>query len=285
MLQYKIVQVIKSIMKKSYLITLSLFIILSFNLSAHEKSATATYLGNEGVMIENGETKIVFDPFFHNNYNLYQLVSDETRDAIFSGKAPYDGLDAIFISHAHGDHFSAEDVLKFLQNNPQAKLFAPTQAVEKIMALKNSEAIKKQINGIALQKGDKEQTLKLDDLLIEVVRIPHAGWPARAEVSNLVFRVTLSNDVTIMHMGDADPNDEHFKPYKEHWLKNTTNTAFPPYWFYLSEEGPIILDERINAEKSIGIHVPVKVPESLIMVDEPYFSKPGEKQEINHKHD
>lgn len=270
-------------MKIPYLIIL--LVLLSLNLNAHEHSASATYLGNEGVMIENGDSKIVFDPFFHNGFNTYQLVSEETRQAIFSGKVPYDGIDAIFISHAHGDHFSAEDILKFLLKNSQAQLIAPTQAIEKIMAIENSEKVKGQITGISLQRGDKAQTLNIDDLLIEVVRIPHAGWPSRADVSNLVFRVTLSDNVTIMHMGDADPNDEHFKPYKDHWLKNKTNTAFPPYWFFISEEGPMILDEHINTDKSIGIHVPINVPESLKLTDESYFSKPGEKQAINHKHD
>lgn len=257
---------------------------MSSLINAHEKSSTATYLGNEGVMVVNDETKIVFDPFFHNDYNIYQMVSDETREAIFSGQKPYDGIDAIFISHAHGDHFSAEDVLKFLKHNPEADLIAPTQAIDMILALDNSDKVKKQMTGIALQKGDKAQTLTIEDLLIEVVRIPHAGWPSRANVSNLVYRVTLAHDVTIMHMGDADPNDEHFIPYKDHWLKNQTNTAFPPYWFFISKEGPVILEEHINTENSIGIHVPVRVPEALKVSDAVYFSKPGEQKSINHKH-
>jgi len=283
MLQYNPIQVTYSAMKFQYFI--SIFIFLSLNIQAHEKSATATYLGNEGVMIQNADSKILFDPFFHNGFNTYQLVPYETRQAIFSGQAPYDDIDAVFISHAHGDHFSAQDLLTYLTNNPEVDLIAPTQAIDMIMTLENSDQVKKQMTGIDLEKGDKAQTLTVDNLLIEVVRIPHAGWPSRAEVSNLVFRVTLSDDVTIMHMGDADPDDEHFKPYKDYWLKNKTNTAFPPYWFFISEDGSIILEEYINAEKSIGIHVPKIIPESLKLSDEHYFLIPGELREINHKHD
>jgi L-ascorbate metabolism protein UlaG (beta-lactamase superfamily) len=258
---------------------------LSDNIRAHESSANATYLGNEGVMIENGESKILFDPFFHNDYNIYQLVSEETRQALFSGLAPYDNIDAIFVSHAHGDHFSAQDVLEFLQKNPKTQLFASNQATNQILALENGEQVKQQLTGIALEYGDHAQTLKWNDLLIEVVRIPHSGWPtSRLDVSNLLFRVTLADDVTVMHMGDADPNDVHFKPYDDLWLKNKTNTAFPPYWFFESTYGPMILDERINAEKSIGIHVPMNVPSSLKNTGKPYFSTPGEQEKINHKH-
>ncbi|MCF6289141.1 MAG: MBL fold metallo-hydrolase [Proteobacteria bacterium] len=251
---------------------------------AHNQQAMATYLGNEAIMIENADSKILFDPFFHNNYNLYQLVPEEMRQALFNNQAPYDNIDVIFISHAHGDHFAADDVLRYLTSYPKIKLVAPKQAIDKLMALENSQAVKKQTIAIELKRGDKPKTIKLDKLLIEAVRIPHAGWPGRADVSNLVFRVTLDKNVTVMHMGDDDPDDEHFKPYKDYWQKNLTNTAFPPYWFFTSEDGPIILDERINAEKSIGIHVPVKVPFELEVTDEPYFSKPGEQEIIGHKH-
>ena len=262
----------------------ALFLLISYNITAHESQATATYLGNEGIMIQNGDSKIVFDPFFHNSYNHYQLVPEEIRQAIFNNTPPYDNIDAIFISHAHGDHFAADDMLKFLKAHPKTKLIAPQQAIDKLSALKDSQSVLKQTIAIKLNRGDAPKTLTLDNLLIEAVRIPHAGWPGRAEISNLVFRVTLDKNVTIMHMGDADPNDEHFKPYKDYWQKNLTNTVFPPYWFFTSKDGQIILDERINAEKHIGMHVPVKVPKDLEMTGEMYFSKPSEHKSIGHKH-
>jgi len=269
---------------KNKLIYLALLFIISFRGLAHESDAIATYLGNEAVMIQNGESKIIFDPFFHNNYSHYQLVPEEIRQALFNNKAPYDNIDVIFISHAHGDHFAADDVLNYLTNHPSTKLIAPKQAIDKLMGLENSQAVKKQTIAIELQRGDKPKTIKLDMLLVEAVRIPHAGWPGRADVSNLVFRVTMNNNVTIMHMGDADPNDEHFKPYKDYWEKNHTNTAFPPYWFFTNEDGQMILDERINATNHIGIHVPIKVPIDLEITGEHYFSKPNEHKSVGHKH-
>ena len=289
MLQYKPVQNTTISMKNTLNFLQAIFLtavlsFISFTSQAHEQTAIATYVGNEGVMISNGSSKIIFDPFFHNNYNTYQLVPEEIRHAIFNNKAPYDNIDAIFISHAHGDHFAADDMLKYLKANPQSKLVAPNQAVKKLAALDDSTSVMKQITSIDLSFGDKPTTITIDNLLIEAVRIPHAGWPGRADISNLVFRVTLNDSVTIMHMGDADPNDTHFAPYKKHWQKTVTNTAFPPYWFFSSNDGPLILAERINTEESIGIHVPVKVPTTLKMTEEQYFSKPGEQKTINHKH-
>jgi L-ascorbate metabolism protein UlaG (beta-lactamase superfamily) len=271
-------------MLKTIKISMILLIAVSLQGLAHDFTATATYLGNEAIMIENAESKIVFDPFFHNGFNHYQLVPENIRQALFNNEPPYDDIDVIFISHAHGDHFAADDIFEYLTTHKKTKLVAPKQAIDKLIAIENSQIIKTQTIAIELKRGDQPKTIKLDNLLIEAVRIPHAGWPGRADVSNLVFRITLDNNVTIMHMGDADPNDEHFKPYKDYWQKHHTNTAFPPYWFFTSEDGQIILDERINADKSIGIHVPIKVPFDLEMTGAAYFSKPSEQKNVGHKH-
>jgi len=271
---------------KSIIISLLFLLIINFSSYSHEQKAAATYLGNEGVMVENGDSKIVFDPFFHNSYGHYQLVPEEIRQAIFNNKAPYDNIDAIFVSHSHEDHFAADDMLKYLKTHPKSKLIAPDQAIEKLAALEGSTSVMKQTISIELTYGEEPKIIKIDDLLIEVVRIPHSGWPnpSRASISNLVFRVTLNDSVTVMHMGDADPNDIHFKPYKDYWQSTLTNTAYPPYWFFTSKQGPFILDERINATNAIGVHVPVNVPVDLIKTGKFYFSRPKEQKDIGHKH-
>ena len=241
---------------------------------------TATYLGNEAVMIEHGDMKILFDPFFHNSYNTYQLVPDDIRSAIFSNQAPYNGIDAIFISHAHADHFSSGDLAKFLRAFPNTQLIAPKQAIEALIDLEDAEDLSAQMHAVELEYKDQPKNMSLGKIKFDAVRIPHAGWPQRAGISNLVFRVTLNDAVTVIHMGDADPNDEHFKPLIAHWDKQHTNTAFPPYWFMTSESGQLILKDRIKADENIGIHVPVAVPQDLIATGERYFSKPGESSSI-----
>jgi L-ascorbate metabolism protein UlaG (beta-lactamase superfamily) len=242
--------------------------------------AAATYLGNEAVLISTAVGKVLFDPFFHNDYGSYQLVPKEIRKAIFAGEAPYNNINAIVISHAHGDHFSAEDTLAYLLKNKTTKLVAPKQAVTLIEALDGAKAISSQLVVIELAVGDEPFKHSLGPIDIESVRIPHAGWPKRKEVANLVHRVSFRGKLSVIHMGDADPNDIHFKPYKEHWESTQANMAFPPYWFFSSEQGNMILNERINALKTIGVHVPIEVPNDLKNNKDDYFSKPGEHRDI-----
>jgi L-ascorbate metabolism protein UlaG (beta-lactamase superfamily) len=249
----------------------------------------AQYLANGGVMIENGDTKILFDPLFRNDYGQYDLVPSEMEAALFEGSPPMDGVDAIFISHHHGDHFDARLVLQYLKVQDSVHLYAPEQAVGAIQSLLESadEQLLARLHGLALERGDQSVNLVDGALQIDAIRIPHAGWPDRyASVENLVFRVTLDETTTVMHFGDADPDIEHYDQNPDHWGARHTDLAMPPYWFFASYHGKIVLEKHIRAGHSIGIHVPNQVPDDP--ADRPQelagfdlFTQPGETRVIS----
>ena len=83
-----------------------------------------------------------------------------------------------------------------------------------------------------------------------------------------------------MHMGDADTDQHHYDEQKKFWPKLQTNIAFPPYWFSISRSGQFVLQNVIQPEKVIGIHVPTKVPEELKQSGDDFFSTSGETREI-----
>ena len=262
----------------------SLFAFAAFFSSAHQQdenlTSSARYLANEGVVISHNKSKVVFDPFFHNNFNTYQLVPEEIRQKLFQGQAPYDNIKAVFISHAHEDHFSAKDMLQYLKRHPEVHLFAPQQAIAMLEEITDIGALAGQVTAISQEYGEQAKRVEYENIRVEVVRIPHAGWPRRARVENLVFRVSIDDQLTVMHMGDADPDDAHYIPYKSHWQSRITDTAFPPYWFFYSAEGRDILHQHINARHHIGVHVPMKVPARLKASKMDFFSVPGETRSL-----
>jgi glyoxylase-like metal-dependent hydrolase (beta-lactamase superfamily II) len=248
----------------------------------------AVYLANEGLMVVQGETKVVFDPLFRSSYGQYQLLPEQMEEALFAGAPPFDGIDAVFISHYHGDHFSPADILRLLKIQPDIHLYAPLQAVSGLRKIAGSGdgAVFQRISGVELAYGDPPVTLEMEDLKIEAVRIPHSGWPTgRLDVENISWRVTLNETTTVLHMGDADPNDVHFQRDSEYWDKRHTHMAFPPYWFFSSTFGPGILKNRVKADHNVGVHVPVSISKtpSLRPVElQGYdlFTKPGESRPI-----
>ena len=80
-------------------------------------------------MITHEDTKILFDPLYNNGFGTYQMVPDDVRESMFAGTFPFDGVDAVFVSHFHGDHFAADDMLRLMRANAGIRLYAPAQAV------------------------------------------------------------------------------------------------------------------------------------------------------------
>ena len=248
----------------------------------------AQYMANEGLMVVQGDTKVVFDPLFRNSYGQYQLLPKEMEDALFSGQPPFDGIDAVFVSHYHGDHFSPADILRLLKEQQGIHLYAPVQAVNGLRSVSgtNDEKIFERVTAVELAYKDTPVTLEMEGLLIEAVRIPHSGWPnGRLDVENISWRVTLNETTTILHMGDADPNDVHFARDAAYWDKRHTHMAFPPYWFFTTSQGPGILGNRIKPDHSVGVHVPVSIPKNPSLRpqelrDVDLFTEPGESRDI-----
>lgn len=260
----------------------------ALHINAHAQDATAHYMANEGLMVVQGETKILFDPLFRNSYGQYLLLPEDMERALFAGEAPYDGVDAIFVSHHHGDHFSPADMVRLLREQPGIILYAPNQAVVAMRSEsgRDDADIFERVNAVNLEYKDAPVTLNMDGLLVEAVRIPHSGWPTgRLDVENIVWRVTLNDTTTVLHMGDADPNDVHFATDAQYWNRNNPHMAFPPYWFFSSNSGREILNERIKAKRSVGVHVPVSIPADPIrrpaeLRGFDLFTQPGETRNI-----
>jgi len=252
------------------------------------EDAEAQYLANTGVMISRGETRILFDPLFRNTYGIYDAVPADVEAALFAGTAPFDEVDAVFISHHHEDHFDPALILRLLAQRTTIDLYAPEQAASAVRRLVSdaNDPVLQRVHGLDLENGDDPEKLVVGSLLIEAVRIPHTGWPQRhPNVENIVFRVTLDDSITVMHFGDADTDDAHFARHPEHWRERHTDFAMPPYWFFLSEGGRAILDQRIGASHTIGVHVSNDVPDvpeqrSEELRDVDLFTQPGELRRI-----
>jgi len=264
-------------------LNLSTFFLLTCTASFAQSTSSIQYLANEGVMVTHESTKILIDPLYRNGFNNYQMVPDEVREAIFAGDAPYDDVDAVFISHHHGDHFSAEDVLKLLRSRASARLYAPAQAVAAIrqIAGPDDESVFDRVVGLDLDYGDSPVKIEADNLTVEAVHIPHTGWPtARTDVQNIAFRITLDDNSTVLHLGDADPRIVHFAADEDYWEERVIDLALPPYWFFGSNDGSEILEDRIGVRHSIGVHVPAdfsdtdNIPAELLGYE--LFTRPGE---------
>ena len=276
----------KSLLKGLFTALGAMFTALGAMASAHAHETIvgeARAILNEGVLVESGEAKVLFDPLYDEGFGTFPELDPELRAAIITGAAPYDRLDAVFVSHFHGDHFSAPGIVKLLLAQPDVQLFAPAQAVAALQESEDWEArLADQVNAVSLENGDAAIVFEIDDLHIEALRTPHIGWPKNhAQVENITFRVTLDDGARVMHLGDADRAPQHFAPHAEFFGETPTHMGFAPFWFLSDAAGAAFLKEALNIDHAVGVHVPIEVPEPLKASGADYFNELGETREIH----
>lgn len=251
-------------------------------------TGTATAILNAGVTAEIGTAeapaKFLFDPLYDDHFGSLEQLDDALIERIVSGEAPYDGVTAVFVSHAHGDHFSASQLTRLMAAQPSVRLVAPTQAVEQMRSDGDWNAtFAARIKAISLENGEQATSFEIDGARVEAFRSPHSGWPDRhADVHNITFRVTAPAGQTmlhrVMHMGDADPGTEFYEPHAEFLSSVRTGLVIVPFWFFSEDDAEALVDGMLNAEAAVGMHVPAKEPSWLAGSGWDYFS--GEGQEV-----
>lgn len=253
-----------------------------------EQHALATYLANAGVLVEHGDKKVLFDPLFRLSDGFYRSLPEDMENKLLVGEPPFDGVDAVLITHIHLDHFSPNLLLNYLMINTQARLFAPAQAVSSLLRFTTEEdaGLVDRVVSLNLSQYGRPTRHELDGIVVETVRVPHAGWPDRNRgTQNLVYRVTLNNARTVLHLGDAATQWDLFERFSEHWRARQLDMLFTPYWFFLEGDGQRIIFSLLKPTEAVGVHVPADVPsepnrreDDLKTLD--LFTRPGEIRSI-----
>lgn len=83
-----------------------------------------TYLVNSGLLLQAGRTKIMIDGLIEDN-TIFDHLPLEVKEAQLAGTGMFQNIDALVFTHCHGDHFSAQEISKYLKKHPCVKLLLP----------------------------------------------------------------------------------------------------------------------------------------------------------------
>ena len=254
--------------------------------AAHDP-AQAHYLGNEGVLVAQGETKILIDAFYAESFGgQYTLVPSAMEQAMLAGTAPFDGVDAIFVTHIHPDHFNSRKVIAFLRAHPAVRLYAGSDVISAIYAadVAVSDPLARRLITVGGKPGSPPNSIAVGGLEIEAFAIPHNG---NGPIPHHAFRVTLAKGATVMHLGDSDDDESHYVPYKAALDAKPTDAAFVPTWILASDSGKRVLQQIIRPAQTIAIHADDKnrasAPAFRKELGTDAFLEPGETRAIRGK--
>lgn len=259
--------------------TKSILIILLWVI-AYQKAAcqTVTYLGNEGMLIEYQDKKIIIDGLFDDISGRFDSPDYDIMDDIIAGRAPYNNVQAALITHAHPDHFDAPSFARFLFNNKKSAMVMTMQAADSIKTKTDLyDSISSRIAVTPWVKG--WQTNDIGDIGVKSAYTRHAG-KAFAKVQNQIFLITIG-DKKILHVADTQMDVDYFDDLR--LIYEDIDLAIVPFWFLTNLFGAEIVEKHIEAKKVAGMHLPNKNNEKTMEKIENFFpnatvfSEPGQK--------
>jgi len=190
------------------IITILLLTIIAVSSYAQANRAEVTYIGNAGFLINIGDKKILIDALFRGFEGSYELP-EEVQEKLTLAQAPFDDVDLILVTHAHGDHIDPAMVIQHMQNNPDAIFASTKQLVDALNAADTLDVFKERSIAFDPIKGESE-IKDISDISIETFYFPH-GPDAR--IINIGFLISV-NGLTVFQTGDADFDQFTFNEFR-----------------------------------------------------------------------
>ncbi|MCP4155482.1 MAG: MBL fold metallo-hydrolase [bacterium] len=227
-----------------------LFVVL-FLLTAMSNFAvepvSVTYIANDGYIFSDGTHKVAVDCMFYLKYGSWHSPNKKMKKKMENGEKPFDNIDVIIVTHAHGDHYKADMVAKYM-SKIETTLIAPPQAIAR---LKKSQFFIPGKGTILTAPGDffKSREFKVKELNITTLTLRHVG--KNRPTQNMVVRVGFK-DLTITHAGDAKLDDLFEAKFPK------TDIVMLSYWQGFKNETMEKINKNIKPKYVIFKHAPYK---------------------------
>lgn len=251
---------------KIYLFLILLFLPLLFA-NANDNRLHIKYIGNMGVLVSSGDSKILIDALHQGNPWGYGEPSEEIINNIINHKNEFAGVDIFFATHRHIDHFNNKFVYEFLKSG-KCKTVLTQQAVDDI---KNNHKDFEKIKSLITITDNSENgviNFKHENIAVKAMNISHGN-----ATQNTGYLVELGG-FKILHVGDAEQKPKNFTKYNI--AKENIDIAFLPLWFLDEEE----LLKSVNAKQIIFVHVSkdeIGKHDNLLKNNQIIFSKLNEE--------
>jgi L-ascorbate metabolism protein UlaG (beta-lactamase superfamily) len=252
--------------------------------NASDSSIEVTYLANEGVMITTEGHKVLIDALFDDPNPNYRAPSEEMLKGMQSGRAPFDDVDLVLVTHNHPDHFSPSFAARFMENNPNVLLMAAKDAVTAMKDnVKNWGQIQDRVFPFELEPGETAEKT-VGRIAVKTYRTLHSG--DLDSPHNLMYLIKMDGR-TIFHEGDSAGKLEIFKDLGLE--KEKIDLALVHFWFPLHPEGERIILDVLKPDHVGLIHLPIRLesdaPSKIDAVKFKYkdiflFVERGEKKTI-----
>jgi L-ascorbate metabolism protein UlaG (beta-lactamase superfamily) len=206
------------------------------------------YVANAGMFVTVDGGRFLIDAPIRDGIAPYPTSPPVERSRLEAARPPYDGVDAILVTHWHEDHFDAHAAAAHLAHNPRALFISSPEVVERLRRV--DPAVPPARTRAVLPEPGKAEELQAGGVPVRVLRIRHN--PARRLPEQHVgFLIGAASRV--LHVGDADPEAENFALLRG---LPAVDVALLPYWYLLGEANRRLVAESIRPGRIVAMHLP-----------------------------
>jgi len=211
-----------------------------------------TFIANEGFLLSDGKSKVMVDALFA-DHDYYDVPSEEVLRRMMGAEPPFDDVDLVLATHHHADHFDAATVASFLAAHPETVFFSTPTAVAEIEKLGEPFVpIAERVRTIDLGYGEGAW-VSIRGIRLHVFNSGHSG--DLKEFRNYMYAFDVGGQ-TVFHEGDSGDDPEIFLALGA--AIDDVEIAFLHSWFLTGDRGLKIVEEQLEAERAVLMHVPTR---------------------------
>lgn len=227
-------------------------LVLTVLAATAQADVTVTQLANEGVILSDGDSRVMIDGFVVDTYSVYGGLPPEAAALFRANSGPFAGIDLALVSHRHHDHNQPAHACTFMQASANTRLHTGSQVIglmrEKCRPFVISSPRVREIS----PQYDAPEILESGGVKIRVFPLSH-GSRKYAKIQNYGHLVELGG-LTVLHVGDAamDPTD-----FARAGLDRVAiDVALIPFWYFQPGPGGTVIRDFLDARFKIAVHIP-----------------------------
>ena len=211
-----------------------------------------TQLANEGVLIDNGQTRVMIDGMVVEPYSIYAGLPPTAAADFDAVTGLFAGIDLVLVSHRHHDHNQPAFACNFMHESELTTLHTSSQVIG-LMREKCREFVtgSPRVAEIDPQPG-RPVVIEHGGARVTAYRLSH-GRRKYAKIEHLAHLVEMGG-VSVLHIGDASMDPPAFDSAGLAGIK--ADVAIIPFWFFQPGPGAALVEAFLDAPLKLAAHVP-----------------------------
>jgi L-ascorbate metabolism protein UlaG (beta-lactamase superfamily) len=227
-------------------------VLLAWTGSLMSQDLSITQLANEGVMVTDGETRVLIDAMVVEPYSVYGGLPDQARSHFHQRSGPFSDIDLVLVSHRHHDHNQPAFACEFMLGSTESLLVSSSQ----VIGLMRERCRNLTVNSPRVRQIDPQYdapvTVKSGGATVDIFPLSH-GTRKYARIQNYGHLIDIGG-FKVVHLGDAamDPSD-----FARAGLDSVDlDVALIPFWYFQPGVGNEIVEKFLQAPNQIAVHIP-----------------------------